>query len=108
MKFFTVTDKSSVIHKILIIQLSETQMNQVSGQCAKCMPSIHTSSLVQAGHPYVVADFGGPDAWKTAIALNETSQDGHKIGDELALGDVLTVILTSKPEAVTVSETKST
>jgi len=58
------------------------------------------------GHPYVIVDFGGADAWKTAIALDEVSQDGHKIGDELALGDVLTVILTSKSIAANISKNK--
>jgi hypothetical protein len=106
MKFFTVTNESSVKHKILVIPLSETEIKQVSGQCAKCMPSIHISSLVQLGHPYVVADFGGADAWKTAIPFDEASEDGHEIGMELALGDVLTVILTSKSEALTVSKNK--
>ena len=80
-------------------------MNEVSGQCAKCMPSISISSLIQLGHPYVIVDFGG-DAWKTAIALDEVSDDGHKVGDELALGDVLTVILTSKSKAANMSKDK--
>ena len=42
------------------------------------------------------------DTWKTAIALDEESEDGHKIGDELEIGDVLNVILTSDPQAATV------
>ncbi len=59
---------------------------------------------MQLGHPYVIIDFGGGDAWKTAIALDEKSEDGHKIGDELAVGDTLTVVLTSKSNAVTASK----
>ena len=106
MQFFTVTDQSNMKHKVLVLPLSETEMNEVSGQCAKCMPSISISSLVQMGHPYVIIDFGGGDAWKTAIALDEVSEDGHKIGDELAMGDILTVILTSKAKAVNISKDK--
>jgi hypothetical protein len=106
MQFFTVTDKSDIKHKVLVLPLSETEMNEVSGQCAKCMPSISISSLVQMGHPYVIIDFGGGDAWKTAIALDEASEDGHKVGDELDVGDTLTVILTSKSKAVNVSKDK--
>ena len=106
MQFFTVTDESNVKHKVLIIPLSDTEMNEVSGQCAKCIPSIFISSLVKMGHPYVIVDFGGGDAWKTAIALDEASEDGHKVGDELAVGDVLTVILTSKSRAVKISKDK--
>lgn len=106
MQFFTVTDESNVKHKVLVVSLSDKEMNEVSGQCAKCMPSISISSLVQMGHPYVIVDFGGGDAWKTAIALDETSEDGHKIGDELIVGDTLTVILTSKSRAVNVSKDK--
>ena len=104
MQFFTVMDASEIKHKVLVITLSETEMNEISGQCAKCMPSISISSVVQLGHPYVIIDFGGVDAWKTAIALDEQSQDGHKIGDELAIGDPLTVILTSKSKAVNVTK----
>jgi hypothetical protein len=100
MQFFTVMDASENKHKVLVIPLSETEMNEIAGQCAKCMPSISISSIVQLGHPYVIIDFGGGGAWKTAIALDEKSEDGHKIGDELAIGDTLTVILTSKSKGV--------
>ena len=106
MQFFTLADESKIKHKILVIPLSDTEMNEVSGQCAKCMPSISISSMIQMGHPYVVVDFGGGDAWKTAISIDEASEDGHKVGDELAVGDVLTVILTSKTRAVNVSKDK--
>lgn len=106
MQFFEVADEFRVKHKVLLVPLSDTEMNEVSGQCAKCMPSISISSLIQLGHPYVIVDFGGADAWKTAIALDEVSQDGHKIGDELVMGDVLTVILTSKSNAAKVSTDK--
>jgi hypothetical protein len=106
MQFITVADENNVKHKVLLVPLSDTEMKEVSGQCAKCMPSIAISSLIQLGHPYVIVDFGGGDAWKTAIALDEVSEDGHKIGDELAMGDVLTVILTSKSKAAEISKEK--
>ena len=80
-------------------------MTQLVGQCEKCMPSIAISSIVQLGHPYVVVDFSG-GTWKTAIALDEESEDGHKVGDELQMGDVLNVILTSDPKTVRVSREK--
>ncbi|MCW4004758.1 MAG: hypothetical protein NWE95_12690 [Candidatus Bathyarchaeota archaeon] len=105
MQFFTVTDESNIKHKVLVIPLSQTEMNRLVGQCEKCLPSISISSLVQAGHPYVIVDFGA-DAWKTAIPLDEESEDGHKIGDELAVGDVLNVILTSDAKAMRVSRDK--
>jgi hypothetical protein len=106
MQFLTVTDESSVKHKVLVIPLSQTEMNELVGKCEKCMPSIAISSLVQIGHPYVIVDFGGGGAWKTAIALDKESEDGHRVGDELAVGDVLNVILTSEPKAVRVSRDK--
>jgi hypothetical protein len=106
MQFFNVEDESNINRKVLLLPLSDTEMNEVSGQCAKCMPSISISSLIQLGHPYVIVDFGGVDAWKTAIALDEVSEDGHKVGDELAMGDVLTVILTSKSKAANISKDK--
>jgi hypothetical protein len=103
MQFFTVTDQSSVKHKVLVVPLNQTEMNQLVGQCEKCMPSISISSIVQMGHPYLIVDFSG-GTWKTAIALDEESEDGHKIGDELEMGDVLNVILTADPKALSVSK----
>jgi len=70
------------------------------------MPSISTSSLVQRGHPYIIVDFGHGGSYKTAIALDDVSEDGHKIGDELTVGDILTVILTADKKAVKVSKDK--
>ena len=106
MKFFTVTDESNVKHKVLVVTLSETEMSELSSQCKECMPSISTSSLVQMGHPYIIVDFGHGGSYKTAIALDDISEDGDKIGDELAVGDLLTVILTAKKKAVKVSKDK--
>jgi hypothetical protein len=71
-----------------------------------CLPSIAVSSLIQMGHPYIIVDFGGADAWKTAIPLDELSEDVHRIGDELALGDIFTVFLTSDGKAVMASGEK--
>jgi hypothetical protein len=105
MQFFTVTDQSSIQHKVLVIPLKQTELTEVIGQCEKCIPSIQVSSLVQMGHPYVIFDFGA-DTWKTAIPLDEESEDGHRIGDELAVGDVLNVILTSDSKALRVSGEK--
>ena len=78
-------------------------MTQLVGQCEKCMPSIYVSSIIQIGHPYLIVSFGG-DAWKTGIALDEESEDGHRIGDELELGDILNVILTSDAKALSASK----
>jgi hypothetical protein len=103
MIFFSATDESGIKHKILSTPLNEKELSDLTGQCEKCMPSLLFSSLIRNGHPYVVVDFGG---WKTAIPLDQESEDGHKVGDELGMGDVLTVILTSKPDAVTVSRDK--
>jgi hypothetical protein len=103
MQFFTVIDQYSTKHKVLVIPLSQTEMNQLLGQCEKCMPSISISSIVQIGHPYLIIDFGG-DTWKTAIALDKESEDGHRVGDELEIGDVLNVILTSDPHALGASK----
>lgn len=99
MQFFTVTDQSSIQHKILVIPLKQNELNEIVGQCQKCIPTIMVSSIMQMGHVYVIFDFGG-DAWKTAVPLDEESEDGHRIGDELVVGDVLNVILTAEPNAL--------
>ena len=106
MRFFTVTDSSNAKHKILVVPLNGTEMNELMAQCKECMPSISVSSMLQNGHPYVIVDFGAGGSYKTALALDEESEDGDKVGDELEVGDLLTVILTSKAEAIRVSKDK--
>ena len=106
MKFFTVTDQDNVAHKVLVVPLSDSELNELMAQCKECMPSISVSTMVQNGHPYVIVDFGSGGSYKTALALDEESEDGHKVGDELGLGDLLTVILTSKARAVKVTRDK--
>ena len=54
----------------------------------------------------MIVDFGAGGSYKTALALDEVSEDGHRVGDELEVGDLLTVILTSKAKAVRVSKDK--
>lgn len=104
MQFFTVTDEDGVAHKVLVVGLDQAHMNEVVGQCEKCLPSIRLSSLVQMGHAYVIVDFS--DEWKTAIPLDQESEDGHRIGDELAIGDVLSVILAADKNAMRTSNGK--
>ena len=106
MQFLTVTDESGVAHKVLVVALSEVEMGELMAQCNECMPSISVSSMVQRGHPYVIVDFGAGGSYKTALALDEVSEDGHRVGDELEVGDLLTVILTFKAKAVRVSKDK--
>jgi len=104
MQFLTITDESNASHKILVVTLTGAEMNELMAQCKECMPSISVSSMVQNGHPYVIVDFGAGGSYKTALALDEESEDGDKVGDELEVGDLLTVILTSKAKAVKVSK----
>lgn len=106
MNFFSITDQSNIKHNMLVIPLNEKEYNDLNGQCDKCMPSLTISSLFQNGHSYIIADFGS-GGWKTAIALDEESEDGHRIGDELDIGEVLTVILTSNPNAIKISQDKA-
>jgi hypothetical protein len=105
MQFFTVTDQDSVKHKMLVIPLDQTELNEVVGQCDKCMPTITVSSLIQMGHAYVIIDFGAT-AWKTAIPLDQESEDGHPVGEELEIGDVLTVFLVADKNAMRLSGEK--
>ncbi|MGD6850701.1 MAG: hypothetical protein ACQCN6_01420 [Candidatus Bathyarchaeia archaeon] len=88
-----------------MVPLKQDELNEVVGQCQKCIPTITVSSIMQMGHVYVIFDFGA-DAWKTAVPLDEKSEDGHRIGDELAVGDVLNVILTAEPNALQISGEK--
>jgi hypothetical protein len=55
------------------------------------------------GHSFLVVSFG-EDSWKTAIALNKESYDTHRVCEELEVGDVLNVILTSEPQAIGISK----
>jgi hypothetical protein len=104
MNFFSLTNQQGTTYKTLVIQLKQDEYDDLVGKCEQCMPTLTFSSLIRGGHVYVVADFGG---WKTAIPLDEESEDGHKVGDELGIGDILTVILTSKQEAISISEDRA-
>jgi hypothetical protein len=106
MQFLTVSDKSNIKHKVLVVPLSIAEMSELMAQCKECMPSISVSSMVQKGHPYIIVDFGAGGSYKTAVALDKESEDGHKVGDELTVGDVLTVILTSNSKAMNISKDK--
>ncbi len=97
MLFSTFIDKSNVKHNYLVIPLSDKEFSELVGLCEKCIPSISVSALIHRGHPYVVANFDG-GAWKTAWSLDETARDREKLGDKLSVGDVITVILTAKPQ----------
>jgi hypothetical protein len=92
MNFFSVTDHSGAKHNYLVIPLSEMEYTDVLGQCETCIPSIGISSLMQNGHPYVVAEFG-TGGWKTAVPLDATCE-GKRLGDLLNVQDVITVVLT--------------
>lgn len=106
MQFFNVTDESNIQHKVLVVPLSGAEMNELMAQCKECMPTISVSSMVQNGHPYVIVDFGAGGSYKTAIALDEEMEEGPRVGDDLGVGDLLTVILTSNAKPVRVSKDK--
>ena len=83
-QFLTVSDQYSIKHKVPIEPLNQKERTQLVGQCEKRMPSIAVSSIIQVWQPYAVVDFSN-DKWKTAIALDEESEDDHRVGDDWRL-----------------------
>lgn len=71
--------------------------------------SVSCSAMIRKGHPYVIVDYGLM-GFKSTFRLDEVFVSGERLGDKLKVGDVLTVILTAKPqdEVYTISRKKAT
>lgn len=91
MQFFQMRDNDSKIwHNYLVIQVSKEGYLSLKATIAQspvtCWP------VIQNGKPTLVFGYGA------SINLSEEFGSGETLGDKLHAGDVVTVILTDKPQ----------
>lgn len=90
MQFFQLRDsESKVWHNYLIIQVPTPEYNSLK---AKVTQSIAPWPVIQNGRPTIVFGYGA------MINLSEAFGSGETLGEKLHAGDIVTVILTDKPQ----------
>lgn len=90
MQFFQLRDsESKVWHNYLIIQVPTPEYNNLK---AKVTQSIASWPIIQNGRPTIVFGYGA------MINLSEAFGSGETLGEKLHTGDIVTVILTDKPQ----------
>jgi hypothetical protein len=92
MQFFHMRDEGTKNwHNYLVIQV--TKDTYISLKAKLDIQSIVGSgAVIQNGKPYITFSYGG------TINLSETFGSGETLGDKLQSGDIVTVILTDKPQ----------
>jgi hypothetical protein len=92
MQFFQMRDsENKTWHNYLIIQVSKEGYLSLKAQVSQA--SVNCWPVIQNGKPTVVFGYGAN------INLSETFGSGESLGDKLHPGDIVTVILTDKPQA---------
>jgi hypothetical protein len=93
MQFFHLRDdESKEWHNYLVVSLSKEEFAAVQTQFKSQIPKFSAWAMILKGKPYIVFEYGG------TICLSEAFGSGETLGDKLAVGDVLTVVLTDKPQ----------
>lgn len=106
MQFFYMEDElTGVEHNYLILPLEEKQFQRMRELCKEHIPSISCSAVIRKGHPYIAIDFGL--YFRSSIPLDEVFYSGERLGDKLKVGDVLTVILTDRPQDQVITLTRN-
>jgi hypothetical protein len=90
MRFFHMRDdETKNWHNYLIIQVPAQEYNTLK---AKVTQSVICWPVIQNGKPTIVFAYGA------TINLNEAFGSGQTLGEKLQPGDIVTVILTDKPQ----------
>lgn len=106
MQFFYMLDEfTGIEHNYLILPLEKKQFERMRELCEEHIPSISCSAVIRKGHPHIAVDFGL--YFKSSIPLDEVFSSGEKLGDKLKVGDLLTVILTDRPQEQVITLTKN-
>lgn len=93
MQFFHMReDDSKNWHNYLVIQTSKDEFQGLKTRFETQTPKLAYSALIRGGHPYIVFEYGA------AVCLSEAFGSGDTLGDKLSVGDIVTVILTDKPQ----------
>jgi hypothetical protein len=56
------------------------------------VPKLSCQAIIHNGNPYVVFEYGA------SICLSEAFGSGETLGEKLVAGDIVTIILTDKPQ----------
>ncbi len=93
MQFFCLRDEESRSWRnYLVVQLGKEEFSSLKTRFNTQVPKLGSWAIIRNGKPFIVSEYGG------AICLNEAFGSGETLGDKLAVGDILTVILTDKPQ----------
>lgn len=85
-------DESKNWHNYLVIQMGKAEFEALKARFDTQTPKLACTALIRGGHPYVVFEYGG------TVCLSETFGSGETLGDKLVVGEVVTVVLTDKPQ----------
>jgi hypothetical protein len=93
MQFFHMRDdESKNWRNYLVIQLGKEEFDALKTRFDSQVPRFSCWAIIRKGNPYIVFEYGG------TICLSESFGSGETLGDKLTVGDVVTVILTDKPQ----------
>lgn len=93
MQFFHLReDETKTWRNYLVIQTKPEDFAALKTRFETQPPKLGCWAMIRNGNPYLVFDYGG------TISLSETFGSGETLGDKLEVGDVVTVILTDKPQ----------
>ncbi len=93
MQFFRLRDEESRSWRnYLVIELGKEEFSSLKARFDTQVPKLGSWAVIRNGKPFIVSEYGG------AICLSEAFGSGETLGDKLVVGDILTVILTDKPQ----------
>jgi hypothetical protein len=84
-------DETKNWHNYLIIQVPKQEFSALKAKFDTQVPKLACWAMIRNGNPCVVFEYGG------VISLSEAFSSGETLGEKLAVGDIVTVVLTDKP-----------
>jgi len=98
-QFVYITDeKTETEHAYLILPFGKEEFETIKEMCSKHIPLITCCAILRNGHPYIVIDYGFGGTLKATIPLDDRFDSGDLLGDKFNVGNVVTVILTDRPQ----------
>ncbi|MCW4023585.1 MAG: hypothetical protein NWF01_00930 [Candidatus Bathyarchaeota archaeon] len=93
MQFFHIrNDDSKNWYNYLVVQLGKEEFSALKAKQNMQAADFASCAVIRDGAPFVVFGYGG------GICLSEAFESGQTLADKLMAGDVVTVILTDKPQ----------
>jgi hypothetical protein len=93
MQFFHMRDdETKSWHYYLVVPIGKAEFDALRTRFDSQVPKFSCWAMIKKGRPFVVFDYGG------SICFSEAFGSGETLGDKLVAGDILTVILTDKPQ----------